>query len=54
MSNYERVIKQLRYHNQHAADLGGRRFRLTCSELNGRYTSNEFNLEVSATCLWEA
>uniref|UniRef100_A0A3B3SCJ7 Calsyntenin-2 n=1 Tax=Paramormyrops kingsleyae TaxID=1676925 RepID=A0A3B3SCJ7_9TELE len=47
MSNYERVIKQLRYHNQHAADLGGRRFRLTCSELNGRYTSNEFNLEVS-------
>ncbi|XP_048836924.1 calsyntenin-2 isoform X2 [Brienomyrus brachyistius] len=47
MSNYERVIKQLRYHNRHAADLGGRRFRLTCSELNGRYTSNEFNLEVS-------
>ncbi|XP_036393372.1 calsyntenin-2-like [Megalops cyprinoides] len=46
MSNYEQVIRQVRYHNWHAADLSERKFRLTCSELNGRYTSNEFNLEV--------
>ncbi|KAJ8410929.1 hypothetical protein AAFF_G00188860 [Aldrovandia affinis] len=47
MSNYEQVIRQVRYHNWHTAELSERKFRLTCSELNGRYTSNEFNLEVS-------
>ncbi|XP_064158256.1 calsyntenin-2-like isoform X1 [Anguilla rostrata] len=46
MSNYEQVVRQVRYHNWHAAELSERKFRLTCSELNGRYTSNEFNLEV--------
>ncbi|KAI1894007.1 hypothetical protein AGOR_G00129560 [Albula goreensis] len=47
MSNYEQVIRQVRYHSWHTAELSERKFRLTCSELNGRYTSNEFNLEVS-------
>uniref|UniRef100_A0A3Q3KAR2 Calsyntenin-2 n=1 Tax=Monopterus albus TaxID=43700 RepID=A0A3Q3KAR2_MONAL len=47
MSNYEQVIRQVRYYNWRPAQLTERRFRLTCSELNGRYTSNEFNLEVS-------
>ncbi|MFT7803268.1 calsyntenin-2 [Arapaima gigas] len=47
MSNYEQVIRQVRYRSWHAATLADRKFRLTCSELNGRYTSNEFNLEVS-------
>lgn len=47
MSNYEQVIRQVRYHNGRPGQLEERRFRLTCSELNGRYTSNEFNLEVS-------
>ncbi|KAG9333179.1 hypothetical protein JZ751_013386 [Albula glossodonta] len=47
MSNYEQVIRQVRYHSWHMAELSERKFRLTCSELNGRYTSNEFNLEVS-------
>ena len=47
MSNYEHVIRQVRYRHWHPAALTQRRFRLTCSELNGRYTSNEFNLEVS-------
>ena len=28
------------------AALSARKFRLTCSELNGRYTSNKFNMEV--------
>lgn len=47
MSNYEQVIRQVRYFAWQPAPLADRRFRLTCSELNGRYTSNEFNLEVS-------
>uniref|UniRef100_A0A3Q0RM00 Calsyntenin 2 n=1 Tax=Amphilophus citrinellus TaxID=61819 RepID=A0A3Q0RM00_AMPCI len=47
MSNYEQVIRQVRYYNWHPGQLTERRFRLTCSELNGRYTSNEFSLEVS-------
>ncbi|KAL6105034.1 clstn2 [Pungitius sinensis] len=48
MSNYEQVIRQVRYSNLLPGQVTERRFRLTCSELNGRYTSNEFNLEVSA------
>ncbi|CAG6006988.1 unnamed protein product [Menidia menidia] len=47
MVNYEQVIRQVRYHNWQPEQLIERGFRLTCSELNGRYTSNEFNLEVS-------
>ncbi|XP_041120655.1 calsyntenin-2-like [Polyodon spathula] len=47
MSNYEQVLRQVRYLNWHSGGIFGRRFRLTCSELNGRYTSNEFNLEVN-------
>lgn len=48
MAHYEQALKQLRYRNWRPATLSERRFRLTCSELNGRYTSNEFNLEVWA------
>ncbi|RVE64384.1 hypothetical protein OJAV_G00125320 [Oryzias javanicus] len=47
MSTYEQVIRQVRYYNWRPEQQTERRFRLTCSELNGRYTSNEFNLEVS-------
>uniref|UniRef100_A0A8C5G9L2 Calsyntenin-2 n=1 Tax=Gouania willdenowi TaxID=441366 RepID=A0A8C5G9L2_GOUWI len=48
MSNYEQVIRQVRYYSRQPKSLLERRFRLTCSELNGRYTSNEFSLEVKA------
>ncbi|XP_035279483.1 calsyntenin-2 [Anguilla anguilla] len=47
MSHYEEAIRQVRYRNWHPAGLKERRFCVTCSELNGRYTSNEFNMEVS-------
>uniref|UniRef100_A0A8C6UF38 Calsyntenin-2 n=1 Tax=Neogobius melanostomus TaxID=47308 RepID=A0A8C6UF38_9GOBI len=47
MSNYEQVIREVRYFNFEPSLVTERRFRLTCSELNGRYTSNEFTLEVS-------
>lgn len=46
MAHYEQALRQVRYRNWRPATLSERRFRLTCSELNGRYTSNEFNLEV--------
>lgn len=46
MAHYEQALRQVRYRNWRPATLTERRFRLTCSELNGRYTSNEFNLEV--------
>nr|CAC14887.1 calsyntenin-2 [Mus musculus] len=47
MNRYEQVLHHLRYRNWHPTSLETRRFRIKCSELNGRYTSNEFNLEVS-------
>ncbi|XP_004712170.1 calsyntenin-2 [Echinops telfairi] len=47
MSRYEQVLHHIRYRNWHPASLEARRFQIKCSELNGRYTSNEFNLEVS-------
>lgn len=50
MSRYEQVLRHIRYRNWRPAALESRRFRIKCSELNGRYISNEFNLEVSETC----
>ncbi|XP_033838727.1 calsyntenin-2-like [Periophthalmus magnuspinnatus] len=47
MSHYEQALRQIRYRNWRPATLSKRKFRVTCSELNGRYTSNEFNLEMS-------
>ncbi|NWY72999.1 CSTN2 protein, partial [Erithacus rubecula] len=47
MFSYEQVLRQLRYRNWGASATAGRKFRVKCSELNGRYTSNEFNLEVN-------
>ncbi|XP_048845309.1 calsyntenin-2-like [Brienomyrus brachyistius] len=46
MVHYEQVIRQVRYYHWNPEAIRDRKFRLTCSELNGRYTSNEFNLEV--------
>lgn len=47
MFSYEQVLRQLRYRNWGTSATSDRKFRIKCSELNGRYTSNEFNLEVS-------
>ncbi|XP_062354916.1 calsyntenin-2 [Cinclus cinclus] len=45
--SYEQVLRQLRYRNWGTSATSDRKFRVKCSELNGRYTSNEFNLEVN-------
>ncbi|XP_074733827.1 calsyntenin-2 [Strix uralensis] len=47
MHNYEQVLQQIRYRNWYTSVTFDRKFRVKCSELNGRYTSNEFNLEVN-------
>ncbi|XP_048190877.1 LOW QUALITY PROTEIN: calsyntenin-2 [Perognathus longimembris pacificus] len=46
MSRYEQVLHRLRYRNWRPTALEARRFRIKCSELNGRYTSNDFHVEV--------
>ncbi|NXO90171.1 CSTN2 protein, partial [Certhia brachydactyla] len=47
MFSYEQVLRQLRYRNWGTSATSDRKFRVKCSKLNGRYTSNEFNLEVN-------
>ncbi|KAM8953834.1 calsyntenin-2 [Pelodytes ibericus] len=47
MKSYEDVLRQVHYRHWDSASIFGRKFKVKCSELNGRYTSNEFNLEVN-------
>ncbi|XP_068094940.1 calsyntenin-1 isoform X4 [Hyperolius riggenbachi] len=47
MANYEEVLHLIRYRNWNTASLFDRKFKLVCSELNGRYSSNEFQVEVN-------
>ncbi|KAL1790544.1 calsyntenin-3 [Sigmodon hispidus] len=44
---YEEILRQTRYQLRHGAALYARKFRLSCSEMNGRYSSNEFIVEVN-------
>ncbi|XP_037021558.2 calsyntenin-1 isoform X4 [Artibeus jamaicensis] len=47
MASYEETLRLLRYRNWHSRSLLDRKFKLVCSELNGRYVSNEFQVEVN-------
>lgn len=40
--NYQQVLRQIVYTNRKPAYYLNRVFKLTCSELNGRFTSNEY------------
>lgn len=51
MANYEQVLHLIRYKNWHTEALFDRKFKLVCSELNGRYISNDFKVEVRAARL---
>ena len=51
MANYEQVLHLIRYKNWHTEALFDRKFKLVCSELNGRYISNEFKVEVRRSAL---
>uniref|UniRef100_A0A672KI40 Calsyntenin-2 n=1 Tax=Sinocyclocheilus grahami TaxID=75366 RepID=A0A672KI40_SINGR len=46
ISHYTEVIGQVRYQSRQAVD-SVRTFRLTCSELSGRYTSDQYTLQVN-------
>uniref|UniRef100_A0A8C5FW62 Calsyntenin-1 n=1 Tax=Gadus morhua TaxID=8049 RepID=A0A8C5FW62_GADMO len=46
MAQYETVLHLIRYKNWHTEALFDRKFKLVCSELNGRYISNDFKVEV--------
>ena len=43
---YEEILRLARYRLRRGAALYARKFRLSCSEMNGRYSSNEFVVEV--------
>ena len=47
--NYEEVIRSIQYVHRHPENLNSRVFTLTCSELNGRFVSNTFRINVSAS-----
>ncbi|XP_037684510.1 calsyntenin-1 isoform X3 [Choloepus didactylus] len=47
MASYEEALRRLRYRNWHTRSLLDRKFKLVCSEMNGRYVSNEFKVEVN-------
>lgn len=40
--NYQKVLREIEYSNKKPAYYLNRVFKLTCSELNGRFTSNEY------------
>ncbi|XP_009997167.1 PREDICTED: calsyntenin-3 [Chaetura pelagica] len=44
---YEEILHQVSYHINHGAALYERKFHLSCTEMNGRYSSNEFTVEVN-------
>ncbi|KTF90688.1 hypothetical protein cypCar_00032237 [Cyprinus carpio] len=47
ISVYEDVLRSIRYRLAKGSARFERRFRLSCSEMNGRYTSNELTVEVN-------
>uniref|UniRef100_A0A8C7YV83 Calsyntenin-3 n=1 Tax=Oryzias sinensis TaxID=183150 RepID=A0A8C7YV83_9TELE len=48
ISVYEDILRSIRYRLAKGSARFERRFRLSCSEMNGRYTSNELTLEVTS------
>ncbi|TSN03368.1 Calsyntenin-2 [Bagarius yarrelli] len=46
MVHYAQVLRQVRYQNLQNG-VSARTFRVTCSELNGRYTSNPFTQQIN-------
>ena len=44
--NYERLLRQVTYTNKKPAYYLNRQFKISCSELNGRFVSNEYTQTV--------
>lgn len=46
LSNYEEVLRGVRYVNARPEELNSRTFILTCTELNGRFVSNQLDVII--------
>lgn len=44
--NYERLLRQVTYTNKKPAYYLNRQFKIVCSEMNGRFVSNEYSQMV--------
>jgi hypothetical protein len=51
MINYETVLREVHYLNRNPSAINKRTFTLTCSELNGRFVSNDFEVTVSVSAI---
>lgn len=47
--HYEQVLSAVVYANSRPEELNSRTFRLSCTELNGRFVSNQLSVTVSST-----
>lgn len=47
VSQYETVLRQLQYAHHDSVALASKTFKLRCSELNGRFTSNEIQVTLN-------
>lgn len=50
LSNYEEVLRGVRYVNSQPEELNSRSFVVSCTELNGRFTSNKHETTVCSSC----
>jgi len=46
LDNYEEVLSQIQYVSSHPGDVNYRKFVLTCTELNGRFVSNQLQVKI--------
>jgi len=46
---YEKALRQVRYESKHPEELNSRSFSLTCSVLDGRFSSQPFHMKIEVT-----
>jgi hypothetical protein len=46
MENYEKILRQIRYVNSLPQHVSVKSFTLTCSQLNGRFTTNDLSVKL--------
>ena len=52
IDKYLEILRHIKYVNSAPQDVNHRTFTLTCSELNGRFVSNTFKVQVRENVLW--
>ena len=51
MANYEKVLRELHYSHSKPQNLNTRSFTVVCSELDGRFMSNSYKVQVGKCCM---